>query len=172
MSPKRYLPRSTRHVVVVAEDLCHHRGEFGHGDGHVAAHVEHLVIGPIVFEHAQVGVDHVEVVHEVADLVAILVDHRIATQMERQGKDPASTRIGVIETLTRTLHDRIAHRDRGDGIHPPEIERRVLLRDLRGAVAVLRVGDGLIGGLGAQRPGFAGAWLDIPDAALQIRVPA
>ena len=64
-------------------DFAHGGGKFGHGDGFVAADVEHLVIRAVVFKRLYVGIDDIEVIDEVAHLMAVFIDHRIAACHER-----------------------------------------------------------------------------------------
>ena len=107
-------------------------------------------------------------VDEVAHLLAVLVDHRLAAEMEAQAEHAAGAAVGVVEALARALHDRIAHRHARDAVALAQRQRHALLGDLRQPVLVLRVGHRFVGALPLQRAGEARRRLQFPQAALEL----
>ena len=98
-------------IVLSPEDLGDGFGEFRNGVGLAATDVEHFIIGPIVVEGEEVGIDNVEHVHKIANLLAILVDLRLLVLMKAETKDTTRAAIRVVKTLPRALNDGVAHGD-------------------------------------------------------------
>ena len=68
--------------IIMAEDTGNGGGEFADSDGFVAAHIEHFIVGAGVFQNFDIGIHHVQVIDEVAHLMPIFIDHRVAAHME------------------------------------------------------------------------------------------